>query len=115
MSDYEPINLSKLSNADSSIVNEGVLLGSQKLRGLPFLVGDENSKSTDKCFIHLSGGDSPVEIPIKKNASRIIIAHRLLESTIPDGGELGIQVAEYVFRKSDGSEEILNFISSLYL
>ena len=104
MSDYEPINLSKLSNADSSIVNEEILLGCQKLRGLPFLVGDENSKSTDKCFIHLSGADSPVEIPIKKNASRIIIAHRLLESSIPDGGELGVQVAEYVFRKSDGSE-----------
>ena len=105
MSDYEPINLSKLSNADSSIVNEEVLLGNQKLRGLPFLVGDENSKSTDKCFICLSAGDSPVEIPIKKHASRIIIAHRLIESSIPDGGELGVQVAEYVFRKSDGSED----------
>ena len=105
MSDYEPINLSKLSNADSNIVDEEVLLGSQKLRGLPFLVGDANSQSTDKCFISLSEGDSPVEIPIQKHASRIIIAHRLLESSVPDGGELGLQVAEYVFRKSGGLED----------
>ena len=107
MADYEALDLSRWCNAEATELdtNEGVILGRQTLRGLPFLVGSEKGAPHGKCFIALAGSDESVTIPIGKPAYRVIVAHRLLETNFHEGGHVGRQVAEYVFRLSGGSEE----------
>ena len=108
MSDYHPLNLSDFCNAEASLIDQEPVLGNQMLRGLPFLVGNGESGVISNCFIHLQEGDAPIDIPIFKRPQRIIIAHRLLESEIAEGGPLGIEVAEYNFIKVGGSAERIN-------
>ena len=43
-------------------------------------------------------------IPINQSTRRVIIAHRLLESDLMEGGVLGKPVADYVFRLAEGTE-----------
>ena len=120
MSGYQPLDLSSLCNAsradvagrhkaetgDPLLLGGGSLLdapvGEQSFRGLPFLVGGPQTSSDDLCFIELAGGSGPVTILVGQRAPRIIFAHRLLESELMDGGEMGTLVAEYVFHLSGG-------------
>ena len=102
MADYEPLDLSKWCNEGASLLgDEEGAKGPQTFRGLPFLVG---GSSGDNCLIALSGSDESVTIPIGRKADRVIFAHRMLESELPKGGPLGIEVAEYVFRLGGGEE-----------
>ena len=102
MADYEPLDLSKWCNEGASLLgDEEGAKGPQTFRGLPFLVG---GSSGDNCLIALSGSDENVTIPIGRKADRVIFAHRMLESELPKGGPLGIEVAEYVFRLGGGEE-----------
>lgn len=80
-------------------------VGHHTFRGLPFLIGAEESDTEDRCFIALDGSGQSVIIPINARASRVIVAHRLLETSLPMGDVLGIQVADYVFHMSGGSAE----------
>ena len=43
-------------------------------------------------------------IPINASARRVIIAHRLLDSNLMEGGPLGETVADYLFRMAEGEE-----------
>ena len=45
-----------------------------------------------------------VTIPINSPATGVILAHRLLESDLMEGGQLGKPVADYVFRLAGGEE-----------
>ena len=105
MRDYQPLDLSALCNAGPEVLGggESPLLGSQNFHGLPFLVGG-GGNNQGRCFIALDGGSESVTIPINQTARRVIFAHRMLESDLTDGGVLGVLVAEYVFRLSDGGE-----------
>ena len=52
-----------------------------------------------------SASDSgSVIIPINSPATGVILAHRLLESDLMEGGQLGKPVADYVFRLAGGEE-----------
>ena len=108
MADYQPIDISSWCNAGASEIGDGqeAALGRLSLRGLPFLVGPEpiGGSASASCFIALDGTSGGVSIPINRAARRAIMAHRLLESEIASGGPLGLQVAEYVFRLSNGNE-----------
>jgi hypothetical protein len=103
MADYQPLDLSAWCNAGVELLGEGHQLrsGLQSLRGLPFMVGAEGS---DSCYIALDGSSRRVTIPIGGPARRVIFAHRLLESDLPDGGMPGRVVAEYVFRLAGRDE-----------
>jgi hypothetical protein len=71
------------------------------LQGLPFLIGEGS-----RAFLAL-GTDlnpTPLMIPIQAAAYCIIVAHRLLGSRLLSGGPIGAEVADYLFRLSDGSE-----------
>ena len=104
MTDYEALNLSNWCNAGTEVLGEGAQppVGRQTFQGLPFQVGGDDGSG--RCFIALDGGSSSVTVEIKQAAKRIILAHRLLETEVMEGGELGVAVAEYVFRLSGGQE-----------
>ena len=87
MADYQPLDLSTLCNAGLEVLgaNADAPIGKQAFRGLPFLVNADGSK----CFIALNDASGSVTIPINQSTRRVIIAHRLLESDLMEGGALG--------------------------
>jgi hypothetical protein len=107
MADYEAVDISEWCTAGVEALGdrEGVPLGRRIFRGLPFLIGGEGADVGAKCFIALDSSTGGVTVPIGESAHTVIFAHRLLETRLPEGGPLGIQVAEYVFRMSGGGEE----------
>ena len=104
MNDYQPLDLSSLCNAGIGVLGAGhhPPVGKQSFQGLPFQVGGDGGSGN--CFIALDGGASSVTVGINQTAKRVIFAHRLLESELMEGGELGMEVAEYVFHMSGGHE-----------
>ena len=106
MGDYEPLDLSTWCNAGLGVLGDDheAKPGAQTFRGLPFIVGSENSAQDDDCLIELSGRGGGVTIPLDRAAHRVVFAHRLLETKMPEGGPLGAQIAEYVFRFGGGQE-----------
>lgn len=107
MKDYQPVDLSAWCNAGAEVMGEGKQppIGRQSFHGLPFLIGVAGARRPRKTFIAMKGAKSGVAVPVGRKARRVIFAHLLLESGLPDDGKLGKVVAEYVFRLSDGSEE----------
>ena len=104
MTDYQPLDISTWCNAGNEVLFEGEQVegGHQLLRGLPFQVGSEDGK----LFISLNGTSASVTIPIGQNARRVIFAHRMVESDLPDGGSAGKHVADYVFRLANGEQVV---------
>ena len=102
MADYQPLDLSRLCNAGLEVLgaDADAPTGRQAFRGLPFLVGGEGAK----CFIAFDEASGRAAIPIDQSARRVIVAHRLLESELMEGGPLGKPVADYVFRLAGGEE-----------
>ena len=107
MPDYEPIDLSKWCNSGVSQLggNETPALGRQSMYGIPFQVGAEAGPDSGSCYVVVGGSDDSVTIPIDLSARRIIVAHRVLETTGTEFGRPGLPIAEYVFRFRDGAEE----------
>ncbi len=103
MPDYEPLDLSTWCNAGVEALGPGseAPRGRQSLRGLPFVVGGEESP---QCFMALDAATGPISIPIAAAARHVLFAHRLMESDVQEGGVLGRTVADYVFRLSGGNE-----------
>lgn len=107
MKDYQPVDLSAFCNVGADVMGKDKQppVGRQSFHGLPFLIGAAGARRPRKTFIAMKAAKDGVAIPIGRKARRIIFAHLLLESGLPDDGKLGKVVAEYVFRLSDGSEE----------
>ena len=109
MSDYEPVDLSRWCSAGVEVLGEDgeAAVGRQTLRGLPFLIGREADGDVPggSRYIVLDGSKGGVTIPIGGSASRVVFAHRLLESHLPEHGPPGARIAEYVFHLSGGREE----------
>ena len=107
MADYEPLDISQWCNAGVSELGDGaeVPVGRQTMRGLPFLVGSDGAGSTGNVYIALDGSQEPLSVPIGRPARRVVLAHRMLETKVGDGGPTGTQVAEYVFRLAGGRVE----------
>ncbi|MGH7863016.1 MAG: hypothetical protein ACREOS_12355, partial [Candidatus Dormibacteraceae bacterium] len=105
MPDYIPLDLSRFRDSGLAALKPGryAPIGNQVLRGLPFAIGAD----PDRCFLGFGSTlrQAEVEIPIGVAANSVVIAHRLLESGIPDGGPVGELIAEYVFRYQDGDEQ----------
>lgn len=103
MVDYEVLDLRAWCNADASILGEGgkIPTGQQIYHGLPFFIAGGDG---GKCVIAFGEGVGlePVEIPIGKRARTVLVAHRLLDSTIYQGDPVGRVCAEYVFEHADG-------------
>jgi hypothetical protein len=122
--DYEPLTLADICNAGIEIYAperlalDGTYLqplparppvGSQLFHGLPFQIG--SGGSNNPCFIAF--GDSKklhnekVVISLDKTARHIIFAHAVLETNLWQGGEIGVEIARYKFKYSDGREEVV--------
>ena len=111
MADYEPLDISQWCNAGLAVLGDGAdhsdrdqAIGAQTFRGLPFLVGGDGADPGRDCFVAFDSPGEGVTIAVNRPAHRIVFAHTMLETRVPEGGPLGIQVAEYVFRLSGGSE-----------
>ena len=132
MSDYQPLDLSGLTNLGpqrlpltedggpvhlmgsapfkyavpgSDVELEGpVPVGPQTMRGIPFIVGSPDGSGGD-LFVAAGGQHGGISIPIGSAARRVIFAHAVLESTIAEDGWWGAHVADYVFRLAGGREE----------
>ena len=105
MNDYEPLDISTLYNAGMDVLDgeEGAPTGSVTINGLPFLIGSK--EGGDRCFIALDGSSDTLKLDVNGSTHSVIVAHRLLESDLHEGGVLGRTVAEYVFRLAGGQEE----------
>ncbi|MBN64312.1 MAG: hypothetical protein CME20_23365 [Gemmatimonadetes bacterium] len=92
---YEPLDLSAAHNAGLDVLGGVGPLGEQALRGLPFQLGTDPQKCLVAC------GEEGAEIAIGRQATWLVVAHRLLESGIGDNGPLGVEVAQYAFHYAD--------------
>jgi hypothetical protein len=105
MDEYTPLDLMAFYNAGLALLGEQgtAPIGPQKFRGLPFLVGTD----PQRCFVAFGEGlqHAPLSIPIDERARSIIVAHRLLASSISTGGPVGKPIADYVFTYQNGDEE----------
>lgn len=115
---YQPYDLGPWCNVGPQWVEDGsdLPLGSQTLRGLPFQIGPASFQEstgaahTDKpAFLGFGPGGfrKAVEIPLDRTARWLIVAHRLLESHIPEGEPVGRLIATYRVRYADGQEVAL--------
>ncbi|HLZ10499.1 MAG TPA: CehA/McbA family metallohydrolase, partial [Chloroflexota bacterium] len=104
MTDYAPLDLSEHRNAGLDLIeaNQAAPLGDQCLRGLPFQIGHDPAR----CFVAFGDGvrSEPLKIAIDRAARHVLVAHRLLDSPILEGGPVGNLVATYVIRYADGQE-----------
>ena len=101
MPSYEPVDLSAACNAGVDVLGDepgDVPLGQVTLRGLPFLIGSQ-PPSAQQCFLLPV---SPVSVAVGRPATRVIIAHRLLEPGAAAGHAVGQPVADYVFHLAGG-------------
>ena len=104
MSDYEPLDISQHFNGGlDALGGDAAEIGPRHFRGLPFAIGADPGR----CFISLDGNGEPVEVPVSRTASRIIFAHRLLETEIDEGGAVGVHVADYIFTLSNGQGHVV--------
>ncbi len=107
MQDYQPLDLSSLCNTGPAILGENAkpAIGAQTFHGLPFQIGP-SADAGGNCFLGF-GNDvnaEPVVVPLNATPKRVIVAHRLLESTIFEGDPVGRLIAHYVFRYANGEE-----------
>lgn len=96
MSGYEPIDLSLFGNTPTTDVASEAAVGLQTFHGLPFEVA--------KSSIVLDARDDAVSVPVGRHATHVIVAHRMVESDVLEGGDIGTTVAVYVFHLADGQQ-----------
>ena len=105
MAAYEPLDLSRMCNTDFERLGEAldVPAGVHHFQGLPFMIGRADGKAAP-CLLGFGEGMSrqPVAVPVEKTVQRVVVAHRLLDSGIPDNGPIGERVAEYRFHFEGG-------------
>ena len=103
MTDYQPMDLNLYYN--SGIDNlKGVpsepALGTQCYHGLPFQIGDNQQN----CFITFKPATQPISIMLDDVIiHRLIVAHRLLDSKLMTGDQIGRQIASYLFYYQNGN------------
>jgi hypothetical protein len=102
--EYRPIDLSPHANGGLDLLADVrvVPTGQQQFHGLPFLIGQG-----ERAFVALGRGlgDVPIRVEIGARARNLIFAQRLLESSVLDGGPVGVAVADYVLHYADGGSE----------
>lgn len=105
MSDYRPINIAHLFNAGLEFIPDGgaTRLGQQVFRGLPFDLGGDPACCLIACGEKGAGESLAVEIGVPVES--VVIAHRLIDSEMLEGGSVGAPVADYVFEYADGGSD----------
>lgn len=105
MADYEPLDLSTWCNVGATVLGgqHAPALGRQTFHGLPFLIGPADA-SEAACFLAFGQGGhtTPLRLPVGRTARALIVAHRLLDSTLYEGAPLGREVATYTVVLANG-------------
>lgn len=94
MTGYAPVDLSSVGNTPAADVAPNIRIGPRTFHGLPFDVPER--------VIALAPDDDPVVITIDRAVTNVVIAHRMLESDVLEGGDIGTTVATYGFHLADG-------------
>ena len=98
---YRPIDINAVANAGSDVLGDGLQLptGPQTFRGLPF----------DLAPVLLGGeaGTGSVGIQVGAEATWLIFAHRLIDTSVYEGAPIGGTVAEYVVNYADGATDTI--------
>jgi len=103
---YRPISLAPLANAGVEILGQSraPLCGRVLLRGLPFDIAED----LDHCYLALGGQfGKEATVVVQSSAHSIVLACRLLESAILEGGPLARPVAELRFELTTGAVELV--------
>ncbi len=104
MDEYSPLDLPPYHNVGVLLLGNAAPppIGARQFRGLPFLIGED----PERCFVAFGEEwrQEPLTLSIGREVRSVIVAHRLLESRILDGGPIGEPITEYVFRYCDGEE-----------
>jgi hypothetical protein len=103
LSGYEPVDLSAVANAGMDRIDTRRVppVGEVTFHGIPFLIG--GAEPDDARFVVLVPG-AALDVPIGRAADRIIVAHRRLRQASDDPAP-GTVLAEYMFRRRDGSSD----------
>jgi hypothetical protein len=119
VTDYEPLNIGLVCNAGLALIwgDSGGSpagqtfhrlalryedpvgpVGPLTMRGLPFWIGGPEP-APEQCLLALGSGlgEAPVTLQVGRHASRVIFAHRLLDTAMRMGASPGQTVAQYVF------------------
>ena len=104
MSDYQPLNLTALSNASADLLgpNGADTLGPQAYRGVPFHIGDPASAQLP--LLGDGGHTGAVRIDIAQTAHTLVFAHVLVDPQLHRSGVPGDHVATYVIHHADGQK-----------
>src|SRR5262245_44383119 len=105
MSDYQSIDLSSFCNAGPEFYGERTPpIGTQSFHVLPFQIGPPEA-GAGPCFVGFDAERTQaITVRLDAAARRILFAHTLLESEIPEGDPVGRVIARYVFRFANGEE-----------
>ena len=101
---YQPMDLSPHCNAGVELLggsSGAPPVGAQVFHGLPFHIGEGSQAFA---LFGDGGWRQPHSIAINAVAHWVIVAHRLIDSQLMDGGPVGETVATYTFHLSDGSQ-----------
>ena len=103
MNDYEPLDISPLCNAgmDALSGEEATPTGSVTINGLPFQIGPKDGG--DRCFVVLDGSSGTLKLDVGGSAHSVIVAHRLLESDLQEGGVGGKDGSRSICSGSPGA------------
>jgi hypothetical protein len=119
--DYLPLDLGPLCNGRAASIGELTAplgapqptmiappVGRLTFRGLPFVVGREAGGPADNDVI-LLGAANRVElsVPVGVTATWLIFCHRLLETEVYGGGNVGQPVGAYAISYADGQRELV--------
>lgn len=104
MADYEPLDLAGWCNVGVAALGaqQAPALGRQTYHGLPFQIGTADAAAP--CFLAFGDGGyaAPLRLPVGRAARTLIVAHRLLDSTLYQGTALGAPVATYTVVLANG-------------
>ena len=102
MSDYQPLNLTALSNASADLLGPSGAgsLGPQAYRGVPFHIGDPDAAQLP--LLGHGGHTQPTRIDIAQTAHTLVFAHVLVDPQLHRSGVPGDHVATYLIHHADG-------------
>ena len=119
--DYVPLDLGPLCNGRAASIGDMTAppgapqptmvpppVGRLMFRGLPFLIGRDGAGTDEPDIVFMGAVDRiNLSVPVGATATWLIFVHRLLETEVYGGGNVGEPVGAYAVRYTDGEELLI--------